>query len=213
MINALPDQRRDIDIYPAAIIGRGPVIAHIDPMILVTLLWAKSGREQGRAHYVTVLPPEKGSTREEVQKEYKQFHKTRKKVSELFEQMKDVDVVFASIGGLEVSSEYRSATSYATKNLLGEMSLTEEDLRAEGAVGDIAYSFFNEKGETKPEWNFFLSLGVKHLKQIAADPNKRVVVVVGGYKIAALKAVLRGKLCNVLITDAQAAETVLDEKP
>jgi deoxyribonucleoside regulator len=208
MVEALADKRRDIDIYPTAIIGRGPGVVHIDPMILVTLLWAKSGRQPDRAHYVTVLPSE-ATKRDKVRQEYKRFYSERKKVREIFKQMELVDTVFASIGALEVNAEYRAATQYVTKNLLKEIRLSEDELRDEGVVGDIIYSFFDENGRTRPAWNIFLSLGVDHLREMAADPAKRVVVVVGSYKMEALKAVLRGKLCNVLITDGHAAESLI----
>jgi DNA-binding transcriptional regulator LsrR (DeoR family) len=46
---------------------------------------------------------------------------------------------------------------------------------------------------------------------MVADPKSRVVVIVGSYKLQALRAVLRGKLCNVLITDAEAAEKISNE--
>lgn len=208
MVEALADRKRDIHIYPTAIIGRGPGIIHIDPMILVTLLWAKSGRQPDRAHYVTVLPSE-STKRDKVKDEYRQFYRERKKVRQTFSEMKLVDIVFASIGALEVNAEYRAATQYVTKNLLNEVNISEEELRNEGVVGDITYSFFDGNGRTKPGWNVFLSLGVDYLREMAADPAKRVVVVVGSYKMEALRAVLRGKLCNVLITDGDAAENLI----
>jgi deoxyribonucleoside regulator len=207
-VAALPESKRNIHIYPTAIIGRGPTIAHIDPIILVTLLWAKSGRKPERAHYLTVTPPDKATTRQHVQRHYAELQKNRK-VRELFDAMKEVDIVLASVGALDVDSDYLTATQYITKNLLSEMKITESEIREEGAVGDIAYSFFDENGNTKPEWNVFTSLGVKHLKQMAADSNKQVVVVAGSYKMKALKAILRGRICNVLITDADAAARLL----
>jgi DNA-binding transcriptional regulator LsrR (DeoR family) len=123
--------------------------------------------------------------------------------------MKLVDIVFASIGALDVNPEYRAATQYVTKNLLKEVKLSEQDLRDQGVVGDIIYSFFDAKGKTKPAWNIFLSLGVDFLREMAAATDKKVVVVVGSYKMDALKALLQGKLCNVLITDGYAAESLI----
>src|SRR5215208_3462191 len=80
MIARLPNRERDIDVYPTAIIGRGPIISHIDPIPLVTLLWAKSGGEPGRAHYVTVPPSDKGASRAAVAKEYEWYRRRYKKV-------------------------------------------------------------------------------------------------------------------------------------
>jgi DNA-binding transcriptional regulator LsrR (DeoR family) len=50
------------------------------------------------------------------------------------------------------------------------------------------------------------------LRQMAQDiPNRQVVVIVGNYKRKALRAVLKGRLCNVLITDRIAAQSLLNE--
>jgi len=204
----LPERQRDIGIFPAAIIARGSHIAHIDPLILVTLLWAKSGHLQERAHYVTVTPLRKSANSSQLRKHYLQLLRNEM-VGELFESMKAVDWVFASIGGLDAEQSYIAATNYSTRNLLDEIKLEDDKLRKEGVVGDIIYSFFDENGETKPQWNIVATLGVNQLKKMAADPNKHVVVTVGAYKMRALKAVLRGKLCNTLITDARAAELLL----
>jgi deoxyribonucleoside regulator len=208
MIAALPERHRDIDIYPAAIVGQGPVVTHIDPQILVTLLWAKSGHVQGRAHYVTVTPPETGGRLKIAQDYYRQIQKN-KRVKELLDGMRSVDLVFASVGELDVNDSYIAATSYTTRNLLHEMNLNNSELRREHAIGDIAYSFFDERGDSKPNWNLVTSLGIKHLKEMAANPSKSVVVVVGGYKQKSLTAILRGHICSVVITDADAAERVL----
>jgi deoxyribonucleoside regulator len=208
MISALSERKRDVQLFPAAIIGRGSDVTHIDPMILVTLLWAKSGHLQRRAHYVTVTPLERIGDRRQVQKHYSQLRRN-KKVHDLFEAMKTVDWVFASIGGLNADDDYVSATQYATKNLMDEMKLDDDDLKKEGVVGDIVYSFFNGSGDTKPSLDIGITLGVRHLKAMVQDSKKRVVVVAGSYKLEALKAVLRGQICNVLITDANAADRLL----
>ena len=210
MISMLPARLRDIHILPAAIIGRGPTIAHIDPMILVTLLWAKSGRLQERAHYVTVTPFDGPGMHREVRRHYLELLK-RSKVRELFDEMKQVDWLFASIGGLNPDPAYVSAIHSSTRNLMYELKFKDNELRQEGVVGDLAYSFFDADGNPKPTLDVAGSLGIKQLRQMAADPSKGVVVVVGGYKMQALRAVLRGELCNVLITDARAAEGLLSK--
>lgn len=208
MINRLPARKRDIEIFPAAIIGRGSRISHIDPMILVTLLWARSGHLPERARYVTVTPLDKAVDIPELQKHYRQLLRNRK-VSELFEDMKGVDWVFASMGGVEADEAYIAATNYATKNLLDEIKLDDRTLRGEGVVGDVVYSFFDKNGKTKSDWNLVPTVGVKQLKEMSSDPRKRVVITVGSYKMPALEGLMRGEICNVLITDALAAEKLL----
>jgi deoxyribonucleoside regulator len=207
MIAHLPDRRRDIDIYPAAIVARGPTVTHIDPLTLVTLLWAKSGHEQGRAHYITVTPPEPNLGLKRTQDYYRQVLRN-KRAKELFDSMIKVDAVFASVGGFDTDPAYAAATRYTSKNLLEELNLQDSMLTRSPAIGDIAYSFFDNEGKTKREWNFVPSVG-SHLKQISSTPGRLVIIVVGGYKQKSLTAVLRGAICNVLITDADAAEEVL----
>jgi len=47
----------------------------------------------------------------------------------------------------------------------------------------------------------------EHLKQMATESDK-FVVIVEGYEIQLWKAVLHGRKCNVLIMGAQAAEEI-----
>jgi deoxyribonucleoside regulator len=208
MISALPVRDRRIKIFPTAIIGRGPIIEHLDPVVLVTLLWSKSGRASETAYYVTVPPFERGSSVETVQRENKLLLK-RQKVRTVYEGMKEVDIIFGSIGSVEVPKEYSAHTHHTTIRLLEEIGVTETRLRSEGAVGDINYSFFNENGNTKASWDFFLTLDVEHLRRMASLPKKDVVIMAGVYKVVPLKAVLKGRLCNVLITDEQTAIELL----
>ncbi len=207
MISALPDKKRDIEIYPTALIGRGPDISHIDPIITATLLWAKSGRQPDSGHYVTLPPLESRDTTLKSAKRVYAKLLGQEKVRAVYEGMKKVDAVFSSIGALNADPEYKAVTQYATKNLLEEMSAKENELN--GAVGDINYSFFDRNGATKPEWNPFPTLGVTDLAEMARDCEKRVVVIAGSYKMEALEGVVSGRLCNVLITDAQAVERLL----
>jgi len=210
LISSLTDKKRDVDAFPLALIGQGPDISHIDPMIVLTMLWAKSGRLPNRAHYMTILPPENVGSLPEVKKHYDQLRKSNKKIRELLEQITKVDFAFASIGGMEVDQGYQQATQDKTQNMLSVWGIEKNDLREKGVVGDIAYSFYDTDGQqTRPEWDPTPSIGVKGLQRLAADPQKRVVVVVGGYKITSLRAALRGRLFNVLICDEITAEALL----
>ncbi|MDD5544074.1 MAG: sugar-binding domain-containing protein [Acidobacteriia bacterium] len=209
MIAALPEKDRDIILYPTAIIGRGPTVAHVDPIANVTLLWAKSGRKADRAHYVTVLPFEKGQLVQDVRKEYKQFLK-RAKVQAVLEEMKSLDAVVTSLGPANASAEYMKYTHSTTLGLLKEMGITKEKLLAMGAVGDICYCYLKEDGSTSPDLDFFLTLGRETLVEMASKyPHKKVVVIAGKHKMDPLRAVLKGRLCSVLITDELTAEELV----
>ncbi len=209
MIQHLKKANTGIQIFPAAIIGRGPVINHIDPITLVTMLWTRCGREKGHAHYVTVTPPDTDD-REKIRQHYLELQGTRR-VRSLINDMQNVDSVFLSIGGLEADPEYVKVTRYASENLVTELGISKEEMIREGAVGDIGYAFYDENGNGRDEWNIGIPLGLKQLKKMAASPDKQVVVVAGSYKIDALLALLRKKHCNVLITDSVAAEQILEK--
>jgi DNA-binding transcriptional regulator LsrR (DeoR family) len=213
MIAKLPQQKRDVHIYPAAIIGRGPTITHIDPTALVTLLWVKSHRLPEHAHYVTVTPLDQEGTTRDLQRHYKALLK-KASVQELFKKLLTVDCLFASIGALNPNPDYVSATQFATRNLIHELKFDAaeiDNLRKNGVVGDIVYSFFDQQGNAVRRYDLAASIGIDALRTMAADPSKHVVVVVGSYKIEALRAVLQGRLCNVLVTDMRAAELLLLE--
>lgn len=101
-----------------------------------------------------------------------------------------------------------SFNSYSIANR-DETILTPSDLReaiAGGAVGDIANRFIDADGQpVQSELNErIIGIDLTHLHQIP-----RVVGVAGGAdKREAVRAALRGKLLNVLITDQVTAEAL-----
>ena len=208
MVMALPHEERDIRLVPTAIIDTGPVLTHIDPTVLVTILWVRSGRMPGQAHFATGLPFHKPLSRQKVREEYEEFSR-RRAVQEVLGEMQQADFVFASLGCLHVNPDYEKLSPRPHRNLLENLRLTAGGLIKEGAVGDINYSFFNEAGQTTLEWNVFPSLGVERVRGMVKS-GKSVVVAAGKYKLPALRAALRGKLFNVLITDEAAAKELLD---
>lgn len=208
MVMALPREERNVFLVPAAIIDSGPVLTHIDPIVLLTLLWVRSGRRPGHAHFATGLPLNKPLSRQKIKEEYEEFCK-RKAVQEVLAEMKRVDIVFASLGCLKADADYEKLSPRPHKYLLENLRLTEATLIREGAIGDINYSFFDEAGRTTPDWNVFPAIGVDRVKEMV-KANKRVVVATGRYKLPSLKAALKGKLFNVLITDEVAARELLD---
>lgn len=209
MINALPVQDRDIKMYPTAILGRGPSIEdHIDPIALLTFLWAKSGHREESVYYATVLPFQRGFTFTQVREDYDFFLK-RDKIREVFEAMRTVDFVFASIGPIGGPPESRKETRPAAVNLLRDLGITDKDLHLAGAVADLGYNFFDQNGKGRQEWEYFLSLGIEHLHAMVLNPKKHVVAVAGRHKTTAIRAALRGGLVSVLITDEGTARELL----
>jgi deoxyribonucleoside regulator len=207
MVMALPREERDVYLVPTAVIDTGPVLTHIDPTVLVTILWVRSGRKPGRAHFATGLPLNKPLSRQKLKAEYEEFSR-RKAVQEVLAEMKKADFLFVSLGCLKPDPDYEKLSPRPHQYLLENLRLTEAVLSREGAVGDINYSFFDERGQTAPDWNIFPALGVDQTREMV-KAKKQVVVAVGKYKLPALAAALRGRLFNVLITDEIAAQALL----
>jgi deoxyribonucleoside regulator len=208
MVMVLPHEERNIRLVPAAIIDSGPVLTHIDPAVLVTILWVRSGRKPRGAHFATGLPLNKPLTRQKFKEEYEEFGR-RKAVQEVLAEMKRSDFLFTSLGCLRADPDYEKLAPRPHKYLLENLRLTETALVKEGAIGDLNYSFFDAEGKTSPDWNIFPALGVEQARSMI-KAEKRVVVAAGRYKLAALQAALKGRLFNVLITDELAAKALLD---
>ena len=208
MVMGLPQKARDIRLVPTAIIDSGPVLTHIDPTVLVTILWVRNGRQPGRAHFATGLPFHKSLPRQQVRGEYEEFCR-RQAVKEVLAEMRRADFLFSSLGCLRADQDYEKLAPRPHRSLLENLRLTAEKLTKEGAVGDINYSFFNAEGNTIPDWNVFPSLGTEEVRKMV-QAGKIVVVAAGKYKLPALKAALKGRLFNVLITDEEAARELID---
>lgn len=85
-----------------------------------------------------------------------------------------------------------------------------EQLKKQGAVGDIALRFFDARGRPlKHEINDrIIGLDLDQIKRIP-----RVIGVAGGAdKFEVIRAALRGKFINVLVTDDQTAARLLDSR-
>lgn len=207
MVMALPQTERDIRLVPAAIIDSGPVLTHIDPTVLVSLLWVRSGRQAGKAHYATGLPSNRPLSRQKLKEEYEEFSR-RKAVQEVLVEMKRADFLFTSLGCLGADSNYQKLAPRPHRYLLENLRLTETGLQREGVIGDLNYSFFDANGATAPNWNIFPALGVDAVREMV-EAKKTVVVAAENYKLPAIRAALKGRLLNVLITDEQAATALL----
>jgi deoxyribonucleoside regulator len=207
MVMALPQEERNIRMAPTAIIDTGPVLTHIDPTVLLTILWVRSGRKPGLAHFATGLPFHKPLSRQKIREEYEEFAR-RRAVQEVLAEMRRADFMFASLGCLRPDVHYEKLAPRPHQYLLENLRLSAGALLKEGAVGDINYSFFDDEGRTTPDWNVFPSLGAEQVKAMV-KAGKKVVVAVGKYKLTALRAALKGRLFNVLITDEMAARELL----
>jgi DNA-binding transcriptional regulator LsrR (DeoR family) len=111
------------------------------------------------------------------------------------------DVALVGIGAFELASTL----------LAGGKTLTPEevaDLKACNVAGDIALQFFDAEGRKvdHPINDRIIGTDIKRIKEIG-----RVIGVAGGpQKRQAIRAALRGRLINVLVTDDQTAKWLLE---
>ncbi len=91
--------------------------------------------------------------------------------------------------------------------------ITKQELKRHKAMADFSYCVITKDGiepPTLPRFFLLAGHGSKHpgvkFYQNMVEQGKRVVVIAGPHKVPALKAALRGKLYNVLITDQYSAE-------
>jgi DNA-binding transcriptional regulator LsrR (DeoR family) len=120
-----------------------------------------------------------------------------KAATSLFDSM---DTVLVGIGALEPSKLLLSSGNVFSRP---ELKL----LRQEGAVGDICLQFFDASGTTV---RTPLSERVIGISPAQLRKAKRVIALAGGKrKVASIRAALKGKWVNVLITDGHTAKSVL----
>jgi DNA-binding transcriptional regulator LsrR (DeoR family) len=112
------------------------------------------------------------------------------------------DVALVGIGACEPGSTLLTCRDTLTATEV-------EELRSLGVAGDIALQFFDRDGRkvSHPIHERIVGTGLETIKGI-----RRVIGVAGGKeKVAVIRAALRGKIINVLITDDQTASQLLDQ--
>ena len=123
-------------------------------------------------------------------------------VSEVLAGYPELTMVLAGVGSLDPSPLLAESG-----NALDDVE--QEKLREAGAVGDICLRFFDERGRlvASPLDERVIGIDVDTLRMIP-----RVVAVAGGSrKYTAIRAALRGRWINVLITDVHTARRLASE--
>jgi DNA-binding transcriptional regulator LsrR (DeoR family) len=110
------------------------------------------------------------------------------------------DIAIVGIGALSSASVLMREGTILTKAEFAS-------LKQKGAVGDIALRYFDKNGD-------MLDLQVnERIVGISIDQVKKipqVIAIAGGeVKLEAIHAALKGRLCNILVTDQKTAEKLL----
>jgi DNA-binding transcriptional regulator LsrR (DeoR family) len=225
--NTLPVRtRRDVHFYASAFLGRGPLNSfHVDPATNATIAWVRSGRLPGHCIYATVSPFELAFRRdlpllERKQKLTKQLLDlaASEPIETVTSQLDKVTIAFAGIGQVVRAKGTLRTREPSASGLLDEAGISPLELAKDGAVGDIAYCFFDANGNDRKDWRFFLSAGhysghegVEFYRNLVKN-GKRVILMAGPFKIPAIHAALKGQLFNVWFTDEDTARNVLERR-
>jgi DNA-binding transcriptional regulator LsrR (DeoR family) len=234
MVSSLIDRKRpNVHYYAAAMIGRGSMTwaPHVGSETNATVAWSRSGRLPRHLCYGTVPPYDIAQDdldaisdkqrrhefgRDAIGRQMRNLASSRY-VTDTLNMMNDkVNMAFAGLGIPHASRvEAAHIERLTMTGLLKPFGIDPELLAKEGAVGDISYCLFDQKGQGRPSWKFFITAGegtdhegVDFYRQLVAD-GKKVIVIGGTRKEAALKPGVEAKLFNVLITDAFTAKGLL----
>jgi len=195
------------------------------PETNATVAWARSGKDPNNLFYGTVPPydflEEHFPTKEQKHESAKRH--VMEKSLELANEPEIItiianmnDSVNAAIVGLGLAAgEGAHGRGDLISGILKPLGVDPVLLASEGAIGDIAYNVLDDKGESDWSWSFFLTLGYGS-EHAGADfyhnlvaQGKPVMVMAGMNKEPVLRAAIRGRLINVLITDAVTAKSLL----
>jgi DNA-binding transcriptional regulator LsrR (DeoR family) len=126
-----------------------------------------------------------------------------KAVNFIFEEFKKINVAVVGIGVPKGEDHTLIKAGYATAKELKELA-------ARGAVGDITLQFFDEKGNTEPFHEFNDRVAAIPMDVFRKIPL-RIGIASGEKKAEAVKGAIKGKLINILITNAECARKLLAE--
>lgn len=121
-------------------------------------------------------------------------------VAEAFRMFDQISLALVGIGALEPSRLLASSGNIFSENELNQ-------LKAVDAMGDICLNFFDKNGKLvrSPLKERVIGMPIEKLKNV----NRSVGVAGGQNKVPAIKAAMRGKYINILITDKFTAERLL----
>jgi len=156
------------------------------------------------------LPTLPGSSRDDYEKQMA----ANPELLKTYRGIWDVDIMVLGVGYLTGPLPGFQALAQQ------ELAISAAELKAKGMVGEINHIPIDARGEPMlnddPDLNKLtrrvIGVGAAELRERAARADRYVVAVAGGVeKQEAIRACLKGKYFNVLITDAYVAEALVQE--
>jgi len=146
-------------------------------------------------------------------KEYEAQIKANPELQKIYQDIWNVDIMLLAIGHLAVDKPGFMALAQQ------ELNLSAEQLAAKDVVAEINHTPINAQGEPLIDkkdkelgalTDRIIGIMAPELREKAAEDNKFVIAVAGGLeKTEAIRACLKGKFFNVLITDAYVADALV----
>jgi len=207
MASELPDEMFEwLRIFPLS--AGGPI--QVTANSVVAAIAAKCiDQDKTEAHGLYV-PPLTIRSIDESEKE-KEFYLSRQEIREVYEAAHNINIALIGISSLTTEVSRQRTAEYLKADDALIMNTIEQ-----GAVGNILQQFFDAEGNLVDCQLSHRNLAVplEHLRQFAAEfPAKRVIALASGKdKCEAVRAAIKGRLFNVLITDTTIAEFLLSKR-
>ena len=202
MASFVPERPRNISIYPLNVVVDGDSsIRGVSANTVATILWFRS-RPLSKAYRIEMFFPVQSVT---VLRRRATELLQSPAAKELSERIGHLDVYLLGAGELRENSQVSS--------LLRSCGLDTPELVRRGIVGDIAFNLMGKDGEAIPGGieDLMYRIDLADLKVAASSGGKLVILVAGGHeKIPCIRAALMARACNVLVTDSETAQGLLD---
>lgn len=135
-------------------------------------------------------------------KEVKEFMEKDSNAKTIIDLFKKVDTAFVGVSDLGNES-----------SLIKTGSINKEDIeyiKSIGVIGDVNLIFINKDGEHVPNKidERILRIPIERIKNI----KNVITIALGKRKFEVLRAALKGKIINILLTDKETAEYILNAK-
>jgi len=199
MASSLPERAREIVVYPInLILEQDARITGATANAVATIVWFRS-RPAAEGRRLEIFLPD---TNTAALKRYAHQLSSLPAFTRMREEIADLDVYF-----LGASEMRRDSQLSRLANQVSGGSVSRR------AVGDVAFNVLDASGNEVDLGLGNLTLGVPAatLRDLARRQDKRVILVAGGArKLPAIRAALAGNLCNLLITDSDVAEKLLE---
>src|SRR5947209_19036934 len=203
-IRQLRERRfRDLALYPLS--GESTLkMVDLSPNTLVGMMAAKY-----RPHVTAyALPVQHLVSLRDIERERRRLLRDPE-VRKIYEAARSVDMVLVGIG--QIAEQTPGFCSLAET-----YGVSVRRLRELGVVGEINYQPFDAGGRIvdRPELRVLmrrmLAVDGDRLRELSRQDDRTVIAVAGGKgKADAVRGALRGRFCNVIVTDEDVASAVL----